>query len=129
MKPGSSLVSQKLSIILVLCFLVAIPAYSAETGVQGTALIGPVRPGPTKVGQNDEAPLSASFIVFAGKQQIAQFKSDKNGFFRIMLSAGEYTIVPDKSTPIPSPQSQRKKITVPEDGFAVVVLRFDSGMR
>jgi len=37
--------------------------------------------------------------------------------------------VPDKSTTIPGPQSQRKSVTVPADGFVEVTLRFDTGMR
>ncbi len=107
----------------------SISACAAETGVKGTVLWGPVAPGPSKLGQNDEAPFSATFIVFAGEHQLAQFKSDKKGNFEVLLPAGDYTIVPDKSTPMPAPQSQTKKVTVPKDGFAVVTLRFDTGMR
>ena len=105
------------------------PVNAAETGVRGTVLWGPVKPGPARVGQSDEAPFGATFIVLAGECQVAQFKSDKKGNFEVLLPAGEYTIVPDKSTPIPAPQSQTKTVTVPADGFAVVTLRFDTGMR
>jgi hypothetical protein len=105
------------------------PVNAAETGVRGTVLWGPVKPGPATVGQSDEAPLSATFIVFAGERQVVRFKSDKKGNFEVLLPAGNYTIVPDKSTPIPAPQSQTKTVTVPEDDFAVVMLRFDTGMR
>jgi hypothetical protein len=123
-----------LSLLAAICLaggglFVTMPVSAAETGVRGTVLWGPVEPGPTKVGQNDEAPFSATFIVFAGESQVAQFKSDKNGNFEVLLPAGDYTIAPDKSTPVPAPQSQAKTVTVPEDGFAVVTLRFDTGMR
>ena len=101
----------------------------AETGIRGTALWGPVKPGPSRLRQSDEAPLSATFIVLVDERQVAQFKSDKKGDFEVLLPAGDYTIVPDKSTPIPAPRSQAKTVTVPEDGFAVVTLRFDTGMR
>ena len=67
--------------------------------------------------------------MLVDERQVAQFKSDKRGNFEVLLPAGNYTIVPDKSTPIPAPQSQTKTVTVPEDGFAVVTLRFDTGMR
>ena len=101
----------------------------AETGIRGTALWGPVKPGPSRLGQSDEAPLSATFIVLVDERQVAQFKSDKKGNFEVLLPAGDYTIIPDKSTPIPAPQSQRKIVTVSEDGFAVVTFRFDTGMK
>ena len=107
----------------------ALPVSAAEAGIRGTVLWGPINPGPTRVGQSDEAPFRATFIVLVDERQVARFKSDKKGNFEVLLPAGDYTIVPDKSTPIPAPQSQAKTVTVPEDGFAVVTLRFDTGMR
>ena len=107
----------------------AMPIIAAETGLRGTALWGPIKPGPTRVGQSDEAPFRATFIVLVAERQVVRFKSDKKGKFEVLLPAGDYTIVPDKSTPIPAPQSQAKTVSVPEDGFAVVTLRFDTGMR
>lgn len=105
------------------------PANAAKTGIRGTVLWGPVRPGPARVGQSDEAPFFATFIAFAAERQVAKFKSDKKGHFEALLPAGDYTIVPDNSTPIPAPQGQKKSVTVPVDGFAEVTLRFDTGMR
>ena len=107
----------------------AMPVIAAETGIRGAALWGPIKPGPTRVGQSDEAPFRATFIVLVAERQVVRFKSDKKGKFEVLLPAGDYTIVPDKSTPIPAPQSQAKTVSVPEDGFAVVTLRFDTGMR
>ena len=105
------------------------PVSAAETGVTGTVLWGPVKPGPETVGQSDEVPFRATFVVFAGERQVARFKSDKMGEFDVLLPAGDYSIVPDKLTPIPAPQSQIKLVSVPVDGFAEVTLRFDTGMR
>ena len=105
------------------------PISAAETGVRGTVLWGPVKPGPATVGQRDEVPFRATFVVFAGERQVARFKSDKMGKFELSLAVGDYSIVPDKATPIPAPQSQIKLVSVPVDGFAEVTLRFDTGMR
>ena len=91
--------------------------------------MGAVKPGPTRVGQSDEAPFRATFIVLVAERQVARFESDKKGEFEVLLPAGDYTIVPDRSAPVPTPQSQTKTVTVPKDGFAVVTLRFDTGMR
>ena len=105
------------------------PVRGAETGIRGTVLWGPVKPGPTRFGQDDEAPLSATFLVFAAEHVTVRFESDKKGYFEVLLPAGDYTIVPNKGTPIPAPQSQSKPVSVPTDGFVEVTLRFDTGMR
>jgi hypothetical protein len=117
------------AICLVSGLFTVMPVSAAETGVRGTVLSGPVKPGPARVGQSDEAPFSATFIVLAAEREVARFKSDKKGHFEVALPAGDYVIVPDNSTPIPAPQSQAKSVIVPEDGFAEVTLRFDTGMR
>ncbi|MDX2451414.1 hypothetical protein, partial [Desulfosarcina sp.] len=82
----------------------AMPSRADDTGVRGTVLWGAVNPGPTRVGQSDEAPFSAKFIVLAAEREVARFKSDKKGHFEVALPAGDYVIVPDRSTPIPAPQ-------------------------
>jgi hypothetical protein len=105
------------------------PVNAAETGIRGTVLWGPVKPGPARLGQSDEEPFRATFHVLDSEHEVARFESDGKGNFEVSLPAGDYTIVPDKSTPIPTPQSQTKTVTVPEDGFALVTLRFDTGMR
>jgi len=117
------------AICLVGCLNADVPVNAAETGIRGTALWGPVKPGPSRLGQSDEAPLRATFLVHSAGRKVAQYKSDAKGNFEVLLPAGDYVIVPDKSTPMPAPQNQKKSVTVPADGFAVVTLRFDTGMR
>ena len=106
------------------------PVSADETGIKGTVLMGPTRPGPAMVGQSNEAPFRATFHVLdVDNKAVTSFKSDENGFFTVLLPPGEYTIVPDASAPFPHTRRQRKTVTVPEDGFADVILRFDTGMR
>ncbi len=106
------------------------PVSADETGIEGTVLMGPIRPGPAMVGQSDEAPFRATFHVLdVENKAVTRFKSDENGCFTVLLPPGEYTIVPDASAPFPHTRRQRKTVTVPEDGFADVILRFDTGMR
>ena len=120
-------------LLVALCVIVSMasfaPAYAVETGIRGTVLWGPVKPGPSKVGQDDEAPLRASFAVFDADNKVAEFESDRAGHFEVSLPPGAYTIVPDKSTPVPFPESQKTQVTVPEDGFVVVTIRLDTGMK
>jgi len=132
-RPGESTYNYVSILYVFFCMafvlMFAIPVSAAETGIRGVALWGPVRPGPTRLGQSDEAPLRATFVVFAAEREVAQFKSDKMGKFEVLLPAGDYTIAPIKGTPMPSPQDQAKAVTVPAGGFIEVTLRFDTGMR
>jgi hypothetical protein len=111
------------------CANAAMPADAAETGIRGTVLWGPVKPGPSKLGQADEAPLRASFTAVDAGNKAVEFESDRSGHFEVALPPGEYTIVPDKKTPIPMAEKQTTQVTVPEDGFAVVIIRLDTGMK
>ncbi len=117
------------AICLVGCLHTEMPVNPPDTGIRGTVLWGPVEPGPSRLGQSDEAPLRATFLVQSAGREVARFKSDAKGSFEVLLPAGDYVIVPDQSTPMPAPQNQKKSVTVPADGFAVVTLRFDTGMR
>ena len=106
------------------------PVTEIETGIKGQVLMGPTVPGPEVVGTIDEAPFRALFHVFdVEKELVTRFKSDDNGRFTVLLPPGEYTIILDKSTRFPNPRRQRKTVTVPENGFADVTLRYDTGMR
>ena len=82
------------AICVVGCLNAAEPADGGDTGIKGTVLWGPVKPGPEIVGQDDEAPLSATFTVQAAEQKVAYFRSDRNGHFEVSLPPGDYTIVP-----------------------------------
>lgn len=105
-------------------------AIADETGIKGKVLRGPVYPGPEIAGKRDEVLFSAAFHVRDSEdEEVARFESDEKGRFKVLLPPGEYTIIPDKSAPILFPQRQRKEVTVPEDGFAEVTLKFDTGMR
>jgi len=106
-----------------------LPVNAGKTGIRGTALRGPVKPGPVRPGQCDEEPFRAAFRVLDSEHEVARFESDGEGEFEVLLAAGVYSIVPDESTPVPYPWSQTKTVTVPEDGFAVVTLSFDTGLR
>lgn len=105
------------------------PQTDRKTGIRGIARWGPVHPGPARLGRDDEEPLQAAFQVFDEEREVARFDSDSDGRFEVLLAAGVYTVVPDSSTPIPFPRSQSVAVTVPRNGFAVITLRLDTGMR
>lgn len=122
---GSGIVTQDIT------WFEVVNAVGADaTGITGQVLMGPIVPGPEVPGQINEAPFSALFNVLdSANNAVARFESDDNGNFMVLLAPGDYTIVPDASTPIPYPEQQTKTVTVPETGFADVVLMFDTGIR
>ncbi len=100
------------------------------TGIRGQVIRGPINPGPDIVGVSNEEPFSASFSVLdSANNTVARFASDEDGIFEVALFPGEYTVVADPSAPILFPEQQTIAVTVPEAGFADVVLEFDTGIR
>lgn len=103
---------------------------SAATGARGLVLRGPIAPGPEPVGSASEAPFAALFHVLdRSGAEVAQFRSDGEGRFEVALAEGVYAVVPDESAPLLDPAAQRREVTVPGDGYAEVVLHFDTGLR
>ena len=49
--------------------------------------------------------------------------------FEVALAPGNYIVVPDESAPILFPSRQQREVAVPQEGFAEVLLRFDTGLR
>lgn len=100
------------------------------TGIRGQVLRGPINPGPEIAGVINEEPFSAVFSVLDSENNsVARFESDENGNFELALFPGEYTVVPGPSAPILFPEQQTRTVSVPTDGFADVVLEFDTGIR
>jgi len=100
------------------------------TGIRGQVLRGPINPGPEIEGVINEEPFSAVFSVLDSENNsVARFESDENGNFELALFPGEYTVVPGPSAPILFPEQQTRAVSVPADGFADVVLDFDTGIR
>ena len=99
------------------------------TGVEGIVYRGPISPVVID-GQVNDAPFSALFRVYNLKnKRIASFSSDAAGEFSVMLAPGDYKIIPDKSAPIISAESQIKEITVNPIGITNIDLYFDTGIR
>jgi len=94
----------------------------------GTVLRGPITPVCTPTAPCD-APFSAPFTVERNGNRVAQFQSDQQGQFTVMLAPGVYRVIPEPSAPLMLPASQIKDVTVGTDGLTSVVLHFDTGIR
>lgn len=99
------------------------------TGLEGIVYRGPISPVAMEGQVNDE-PFSALFRVYSLKNKlIISFSSNSIGEFSVMLAPGNYKIIPDKSAPIMSAESQVKEITVNTIGITHTDLYFDTGIR
>ena len=103
-------------------------APSPTTGLTGVVVRGPITPV-CQVQAPCDAPFSASFTVEQNGRRVAQFQSDANGRFTVMLATGTYRIVPGSDAPILSPQSQIKSAEVLQGELTEVRLEFDTGIR
>jgi hypothetical protein len=98
------------------------------TGMTGVVVRGPIAPV-CQVGIACDAPFSAAFSVVQDGRRVAEFRSDANGRFTVMLRAGTYRIVPADDAPIISPRAQAKTVNVLTMGLTEVRLEFDTGIR
>lgn len=128
----STLNRNNIGIILIVLFgLFACENNKEEitTGLEGIVYRGPISPVMIE-GQINDAPFSALFHVYNLKnKRIASFSSNAVGEFSVMLAPGNYKIIPDKSAPIISAESQVKEITVNPTGITNIDLYFDTGIR
>ena len=103
-------------------------APTATTGLTGVVVRGPITPV-CRIEVPCDAPFSAEFSVEQDGRRISRFRSDVEGRFTVMLSAGVYRVVPSADTPIFSPESQVKTVEVLTVGLTEVRLQFDTGIR
>jgi hypothetical protein len=64
------------------------------SGIEGTILVSPSRPGPiTKDGPSVAPVLNAQFVVKAGDATVKTFTTDGEGRFQVALPPGHYIIL------------------------------------
>ena len=72
------------------------------SGIEGTILVSPIRPGPIRKGDDEPnvAPVSnVQFLVKAGDATVAKFKTDGEGRFQVALPPGHYVVLPEGAVP------------------------------
>jgi len=55
-------------------------------------MIGPARPGPTKIDAAGSAPLANATFVVENTAEVASFTTDSQGRFRVSLPPGHYKV-------------------------------------
>ena len=120
-------------LITALVFTVIVFCNSCEeivdTGLEGIVYMGPINPVATEGVPND-LPFEANFNLYDSEDNfIRSFTSNENGEYRVLLSPGDYIIVPSESAPLINPLQQVKNITVDENAITSMDLYFDTGIR
>ncbi len=106
------------------------PTPGIATGIEGFVTEGPMCPGPVPVGNNTcpNQPYQATIIILnADNTQVAQTQADANGYFKIELVPGTYTVHPVSGKSFPHAADQT--VTVTSGQYTQVTIVFDTGMR
>jgi hypothetical protein len=100
---------------------------AAASGINGRVVIGPTCPV-QRPGQRCVRAYRATIEVFtaARHRHVKSFTSGANGYFRVRLAAGRYTLQAASPGPPTMPQIH---VRVRAGHFTHVMLRFDSGIR
>jgi hypothetical protein len=70
------------------------PSIGNGSGITGSIFISPARPGPIHPGDSTRAPAgNVEFTVKSGETAVATFRTDAEGFFRVPLPPGHYTVM------------------------------------
>ena len=98
------------------------------TGIEGSISISPIRPGPSRLGETDSAPLAnVAFEVVSDAGVVATFTTDAKGHFRVPVPPGRYTIKMREKKKIGGCREMPAEVKA--GGFAKVEWHCDSGMR
>ena len=103
---------------------------TSDTGVEGYLTIGPACPVVELDTECPDLPYEAEFTVTDVEGEVVEIgKSDKSGFFRMVLPPGSYVFVPDPSKPAISPRANPVPFDVDAGSFTHLEVTFDSGLR
>ena len=101
-----------------------------DTGIEGTVMVSPTRPGPIRKGSEaaNVAPLpNANFIVKNDRGAIVSFATDGEGRFRVSLAPGRYAVsLAENRFPRPCGPFE---VEVDAGRMTKVEWRCDTGMR
>lgn len=102
-----------------------------ESGIEGQAVIGPIRPGPQREGVPSTAPYKTTLVVWTaeGQREVWRFETGSDGRFRVALPPGTYRVGQLRQTGRFQPRAAEETVTVEPGKYARVTISFDSGMR
>ena len=112
-------------LILSTCSIDATPA---DSGIEGTVLIGPMCPVVQEGQECPDQPYQATLTVNSSEgSRIVQVQTDEQGRFKIPLMPGEYILHPE--TPNGIPYASEQTFIVEAGAFTQILVNYDSGIR
>lgn len=102
-----------------------------DSGVKGIVTLGPISPVEQVGGPPNERPYAATIDVVAKgtTQVVATTSSAADGRFTVLLSPGEYTLVPRSPGSSGMPHAAPIDVHVAPHSFTAVSIAYDSGIR
>jgi hypothetical protein len=104
-------------------------AASADSGIEGTTVIGPICPNQPSTGSCANQPVAAGLVIRDKAGAVAiRYRTGPDGRFRLGLPAGRYTIEGDGTG---NPGATRPRtVSVPSDHYVSLgEIVFDAGIR
>jgi major membrane immunogen (membrane-anchored lipoprotein) len=105
------------------------PSPNPVSGIEGFVTEGPMCPGPVTMGDTipQEQPYQATIsILDANNKLITQLQTDVSGYFKTILSPGNYILHPESDKALLRAGDQT--IVVTAGKFTRVTIRYDSGI-
>lgn len=104
-----------------------------KSGIEGEIRIGPVCPGPIRVGEEEACyrPYQATVVVTdPDGRKVLEFTSDREGRFRVDLKPGFYRLIPQKPDPKARyPKADPVTVEVKKGRYTHVRIEYDTGIR
>ena len=101
---------------------------AVDSGVQGQVMMGSTCPIVQNGQSCPDQPYPATLTVNTpGGERIARVHADANGFFKVKLGTGTYTLHPE--SPNGMPYAADQTFTVQAGRFTQVNIHYDSGIR
>jgi hypothetical protein len=98
-----------------------------ESGIEGFVTIGPNCPVMRVDTPCPDAPLQATLSVLNAKgAAVAEVQSDMQGYFKVTLPPGAYTLQPQANK---IQHAAEQQVTVTAGQFISVTVQYDSGIR
>src|SRR4051812_10268095 len=98
-----------------------------NSGIEGQVILGPLTPV-QRPGKTNSRAFQATITVLNKKGEIiTKFQSGEDGHFRVSLKPGVYVLHPE--SPRSLPRAPVQTITVSENKFTQVDIKYDTGIR
>lgn len=121
-------------IMVIAVVLAATACQSSEplnSGIKGTAVLGPINPVET-IGEANDAPYAGAVIVVknvSGSKEIARTKTAEDGTFTIALPEGSYSVEGLSAEGTMLPFAKPFEVQVEKDKYTDITVSFDTGIR